>query len=104
MGKECFSCQQNAPLSLKQRLELHLKIYNQTGEVFWFFKESTNDNVKIADAKSFSKILEQIKDNEGAQWCHIAEFGQSNNDNVFRDTKDEKPKTTKPRRNRGATK
>ena len=104
MKNECFSCQKTAPQSIQERLALHKRIFEQTGEVFYFFRENTNGQTKITDAKSFNTILEQIKNNEGAEWCHIAEFGQSTNDNVSKHTKDKKPEIIKRKRNTGTTK
>ena len=95
MKNECFSCQKNAPINTIQRLELHKRIYEQTGKVFYYFRESINGKTKIADNESFKSILPRIKKNKGSEWCHIAEFGQSTNDNVLGNTNDAKPKITK---------
>jgi hypothetical protein len=82
MSKKCFSCQSGAPLTTIQSLELHKRIFEQTGQVFWYFKDELNGKTKIADEKSFSKILPTIQTIDGAEWCHIAEFGNVNNDKV----------------------
>jgi len=77
---ECFSCQKNAPITVKQNLQRHKEIYEATGNVYWFFKETENGQTKIANDKSFKKILPKIKKTKGSSWCHIAEFGNSVND------------------------
>lgn len=97
MKKKCFSCQHGANSTLLSSLELHKKIYDTTGKVFWFFKEGTNGQTKIASDGSFKIIKEQIKDNVGAEWSHIAEFGQSSNDNVSKDTPNKKSKAIAPK-------
>ena len=81
MKKECFSCQKNAPKNTFDLLSLHKRIYDQKGLVFWFYKENEKSKIFITDEFSFKKILPTIKDNIGAEWCHIAEFGSAANDN-----------------------
>ena len=95
--KKCFSCQNKAPYTLKNSLLLHKNIYETTGVSFWFFKESENDKVKIADNESFNKILPKIKDNDGAEWRHISEFGNATNENVSKNIANAKPKAIKPK-------
>jgi hypothetical protein len=95
--KECFSCQKNAPQTTKELLSLHKKIYEQKGIVFWFYKESEKSQIKIADDTSFKNILPKIKDNDGAEWCHISEFGNATNDNVFENTSNQEPEIVKPK-------
>jgi hypothetical protein len=92
MKKKCFSCQHGANSTLLSSLELHKKIYDTTGKVFWFFKESKEGQTKIASDESFKIIKEQIKDNAGAEWSHIAEFGQPSNDNLSKNTANKKSK------------
>jgi hypothetical protein len=98
MRKKCFSCQHGAHQTVLSSLELHKKIYEQTGKVFWFFKESKDGQTKIASDGSFKVIKEKIKNNVGAEWSHIAEFGHAVNDNVSKDTPNKKPKAIKSKR------
>jgi len=104
--KECFSCQKGAPLTVKERLILHKRLYEQTGKGFWFFREGLTGQTKIANDKSFETILPSLKEIEGSEWCHIAEFGHVVNDNVSKDNTRQKPKAikseSKPKRTRGA--
>jgi len=95
--KECFSCQKNAPQTTKELLSLHKRIYEQKGISFWFYRESENGQIKISDDASFKSILPKIKENVGAEWCHIAEFGNATNDNVFENTTDKEPEFIKPK-------
>jgi hypothetical protein len=104
MKTKCFSCQNDAPYSLKNSLQIHKDLYEKTGVVYWFFKEEENGKVKIADNESFNKILPKIKDNIGVQWCHIAEFGTTADENILRDNPNEKLETAKPKSKRGTTK
>lgn len=97
MKTKCFSCQNDAPYSLKNSLQIHKDLYEKTGVVYWFFKEEENGKVKIADNESFKKILPKIKDNVGGQWCHIAEFGTTTDENIFGDNSNKKPKAVKPK-------
>ncbi len=102
---KCFSCQHGANSTTLNSLELHQKIWKDTGKVFWFFKENKDGQTKIASDESFKIIKEQIKDNVGAEWSHIAEFGHAVNDNVSKDNRNEKLKTvaseSKPKRGLG---
>ena len=104
MKTKCFSCQNNAPYSLKNSLQIHKDLYEKTGVVYWFFKEEENGKVKIADNESFNKILPKIKNNIGVQWCHIAEFGTTTDENILGNNPNEKPKTVKQKSKRGGTK
>ena len=104
MKTKCFSCQNNAPYSLKNSLQIHKDLYEKTGVVYWFFKEEENGKVKIADNESFNNILPKIKNNIGVQWCHIAEFGTTTDENILRDNTNEKPKTVKQKGKRGTAK
>jgi hypothetical protein len=92
---KCFSCQKGAPKTVIDMLLLHKKIYETTGKVYWFFRESETGQTKIANDKSFKVILPTIRENNGAEWRHIAEFGNVTNDNVSKHIEDEKPKTSK---------
>ena len=95
MKKECFSCQKSAPKTVQDSLRLYKKIYEQTGRSFYFYKESENGKIKVADSESFKVVLPKFKNNKGANWCHIAEFGAVENDNVFGDSENAKLKATK---------
>jgi len=103
MKKQCFSCQRTASNSLKLELELHKRKFEQTGKVYWFYKENKEETTKIANNESFNKILGQIKDNDGAEWCHIAEFGNAINDNVHKNNSNKKSKTSTPKSKPKAT-
>ncbi len=95
--EECFSCQKKASYTLKNSLLLHKSIYETNGQVFWYFKENENDKVKICDNESFKKILPKIRDIEGANWCHIAEFGATTDEDFSKNTSNAKSKITKPK-------
>jgi hypothetical protein len=91
MKKECFSCQKNAPKNTFDLLSLHKRIYDTKGISFWFYKESEKGQTLITDEASFKKILPKIKDNIGAEWSHIAEFGNVTNDNIPKDIANAEP-------------
>lgn len=90
--KKCFSCQLGANQTTLTSLEIHKRDYEQTGQVYWFYKADKDSQTQIADDDSFRKIKERIKDNEGAEWSHIAEFGRTSNDNVPENTQNKKSK------------
>jgi hypothetical protein len=95
MKKKCFSCQEGAPFTITNLLQLHKNIFEQTGQVFWYFKNELNGQTKIADNESFKKILPNLQQNDGAEWCHIAEFGATKNDNVSKNTSNKGYNTAK---------
>lgn len=75
--KKCFSCGQGQPKSIVEMLLFYQKEYENTGKVFYFYKQNENDKIQITDANDFKKILPKLKKNKTAEWSHIADFRES---------------------------
>lgn len=76
----CFSCGKGFKGSVNELLQLYKQDYLQRGVEHYFFKESTNGDVKIIKKDQFKYYFKHhIKPNfkNGAEYAHIKEYKET---------------------------
>ena len=52
----CFSCSENKDVNTISILLMYKEAYEKTGNVFWFFKEASDNEIKIMCDEDFKKF------------------------------------------------
>lgn len=73
----CFTCNENKSMNTVAILQMYKEAYEKTGLVYWFFREVSNNEVKIMDDAGFRKFKKEnaeLFSNKEIEFARIDEF------------------------------